>query len=243
MVMFQAKDLQLAYILVFIICVFIGTNLPRLLVNLYELLTVDYTLKCGIHYLPPTWFICSSDLTHLLMVINGICNFLIYYWLTPSFKSVLYKTILTKERRGRVGSNNNQTNNINNNEVTDNPCTNRLRSLASTNSVDPTRRGTAAIILNEPTSPVPQPAKERVLKVGRVVASATLKVSESMSTLSTASVQKLSRSKSEHGIEGKIHFQLVVTSSASQIVNKPGGEISHKDEQFISDCSSPIATQ
>ena len=205
MVMFQAKDLRLAYILVFIICVFIGTNLPRLLVNLYELFTVDYTLKCGIYYLPPAWFICSSNLTHLLMVINSICNFLIYCWLNPSFKSVLYKTILTREGHGQVGSSNNQTNNIHNNEVTDNPCTNRLRStsLAITYSVDPSRRGAAVIIYNEQTTPIPQPAKGGVLKVERVVASAALKVSKSMSSLSTASVQKLSQSKSEHGIEGK----------------------------------------
>ena len=224
---FQAKDLQLAYILVFIICVFMGTNLPRLLVNLYELFTVDSILNCGLHYLPPVWFICSSDLTHLLMVINGICNFLIYCWLNPNFKAVLYKTMLARhERSFNLNNNNNNSNNINNNEAENTNQTNRVRlaSLASSNSVNPSRRGTAVIIHNEinpvptPTLLTPTPAVPARKQTAGVVA--TLRVSESMSTLSTSSVQKLARSKSDHSIGKMIQFKLVVTHTTGNQVHQ-----------------------
>lgn len=76
-------------------------------------------VRCGLRFLPPVWFICSSDLTHLLMVINSICNFLIYCWLNPNFKTQVYKII---SRNGRNRSQINKEDlenmdNVNDNEV------------------------------------------------------------------------------------------------------------------------------
>ena len=43
----QAKDLQLGMILVCVVCMFFVTNVPRVLLNLYELFHVDYSIECG----------------------------------------------------------------------------------------------------------------------------------------------------------------------------------------------------
>ena len=45
--MFQAKDLQLGMILVCVVCMFFITNVPRVLLNLYELFHVDKLIECG----------------------------------------------------------------------------------------------------------------------------------------------------------------------------------------------------
>jgi hypothetical protein len=50
---FKAKDLQLALLLIFIVCMFFVTNLPRLLLNLYELFNVDDMISCGVQFYPP----------------------------------------------------------------------------------------------------------------------------------------------------------------------------------------------
>ena len=43
----QAKDLQLGMILVCVVCMFFITNVPRVLLNLYELFHVDKLIECG----------------------------------------------------------------------------------------------------------------------------------------------------------------------------------------------------
>ena len=43
----QAKDLQLGMILVCVVCMFFVTNVPRVLLNLYELFHVDRSIECG----------------------------------------------------------------------------------------------------------------------------------------------------------------------------------------------------
>jgi hypothetical protein len=45
--------LQLALLLIFIVCMFFVTNLPRLLLNLYELFNVDDMISCGVQFYPP----------------------------------------------------------------------------------------------------------------------------------------------------------------------------------------------
>ena len=45
--LFQAKDLQLGMILVCVVCMFFITNVPRVLLNLYELFHVDKLIECG----------------------------------------------------------------------------------------------------------------------------------------------------------------------------------------------------
>ena len=56
---------------------FFVTNLPRLLLNLYELYNVNKMIKCGDLFVPPTWFICSTSINHLLLILNFIMNFVV----------------------------------------------------------------------------------------------------------------------------------------------------------------------
>lgn len=85
----QAKDLQLALILVCVVCMFFVTNLPRLLLNLYELFNVDDMISCEDDFIPPTWFICSTSVNHLLLVLNCIMNFVVYCCFNDGFKKLI----------------------------------------------------------------------------------------------------------------------------------------------------------
>ncbi|TRY73987.1 hypothetical protein TCAL_05466 [Tigriopus californicus] len=89
----QAKDLQLAMILVCIVCMFFVTNLPRLLLNLYELFNVDLLIKCGDNFWPPVWFMCMTSVNHLLLVLNCIMNFVVYCFFNDGFKRVILKMV------------------------------------------------------------------------------------------------------------------------------------------------------
>jgi hypothetical protein len=88
---FQAKDLQLAMLLVFIVCMFCINNLPRLLLNLYELFHVDAIITCGKMFYPPVWFLCAASFNHLLLVLNCISNFFAYCFFNAAFRRVVVR--------------------------------------------------------------------------------------------------------------------------------------------------------
>ena len=89
----QAKDLQLALILVCVVCMFFVTNLPRLLLNLYELFNVDQVISCGDAFLPPVWHMCMTSVNHLLLVLNTIANFVVYCVFNEGFKKVIVRLL------------------------------------------------------------------------------------------------------------------------------------------------------
>ena len=93
--------MKLAYIFVFIITVFLACHFPRCLINLYEMFTMENAIHCGQMYFPPLWFLCITDLTHVLMAINSIANFLIYCWFNPNFKTNL-KTLVQRTGRSQA---------------------------------------------------------------------------------------------------------------------------------------------
>ena len=77
----QAKDMRLALVFVFIIVVFLACHFPRCLINLYEMFNVEKAIRCDDLYLPPLWFLCVTDVAHVLTALNGIAYFFIYCWL------------------------------------------------------------------------------------------------------------------------------------------------------------------
>ena len=87
----QAKDLQLGIILILVCVMFFVSNLPRLLLNLYELFNIDEIIECGENFFPPTWFICSTSVNHLLLVLNCIMNFVVYCCFNEKFKVILFQ--------------------------------------------------------------------------------------------------------------------------------------------------------
>ena len=82
----QAKDMRLALVFVFIIVVFLACHFPRCLINLYEMFNVEEAIRCDDLYLPPLWFLCVTDVAHVLMALNGIANFFIYCWLNADYR-------------------------------------------------------------------------------------------------------------------------------------------------------------
>ena len=70
---------------------FFVSHLPRLLLNLYELYKVDEIIECGDNFFPPTWFICSTSVNHLLLVLNCIMNFVVYCCFNEKFKVILFQ--------------------------------------------------------------------------------------------------------------------------------------------------------
>ena len=42
-------------------------------------------------FFPPTWFICSTTVNHLLLVLNCIMNFIVYCCFNKKFKHVLFQ--------------------------------------------------------------------------------------------------------------------------------------------------------
>ncbi len=70
---------------------FFVTNLPRLLLNLYELFNVNDMIECGDLFFPPAWFICSTSVNHLLLILNSIMNFVVYASFNESFQNVIFR--------------------------------------------------------------------------------------------------------------------------------------------------------
>ena len=85
----QAKELQLARILILVAGMFFVTNLPRLLLNLYELFYINELMICKSNFVPSAWSICSTSVNHLLIVINCLMNFIIYCCYNKSFQNIL----------------------------------------------------------------------------------------------------------------------------------------------------------
>lgn len=90
-------------LLVCVVCMFFVTNLPRLLLNLYELFQVDLMIGCGDDFWPPIWSMCMTSVNHLLLVLNCIMNFFVYCFFNEGFKRVILK-MMGRKVESRPGS-------------------------------------------------------------------------------------------------------------------------------------------
>jgi hypothetical protein len=88
-------ELNQAMVLVAMILVFFACNLPRLLLNLLELLLInrEEAGRCQGPLFLPAWFQCLTSCSHLLLVTNASTNFFIYWLISTSFKSELYASV------------------------------------------------------------------------------------------------------------------------------------------------------
>jgi len=88
-------ELNQAMVLVAMILVFFTCNLPRLLLNLLELLLLngEEAGRCQGPLFLPAWFQCLTSCSHLLLVTNASTNFFIYWLISTSFKSELYASV------------------------------------------------------------------------------------------------------------------------------------------------------
>jgi hypothetical protein len=98
-------ELNLAVVLVAIVVVFLVCNLPRLLLNLLELVLLHMqkeeeeegmgSRSCQGIILLPAWFQCLTAFSHLMLMTNASVNFLIYWSMSACFKTVLRTSLKT----------------------------------------------------------------------------------------------------------------------------------------------------
>lgn len=84
----RKKEDNLAVIFMGFIMVFLICHLPRLLLNIHELVTIQHAMECqgrGFHAFP-LWSHIMISLSHLLLVINSATNILIYCCLSSKFR-------------------------------------------------------------------------------------------------------------------------------------------------------------
>jgi hypothetical protein len=99
-------ELNLAVVLVAIVLVFLTCNLPRLLLNLLELVLLHMETaagggsgdgsgtRCqGGGIILPAWFQCFTALSHLMLMTNASTNFLIYWSMSACFKSAIHSSL------------------------------------------------------------------------------------------------------------------------------------------------------
>lgn len=86
----------MGFILVFLVC-----NLPRLLLNIHELITIRHAMKCqdAGHRAFPLWSLIMISISHFLLVVNSSTNILIYCSMSSKFRDeckTVYKQLCAK---------------------------------------------------------------------------------------------------------------------------------------------------
>merc|ERR1712142_407346 len=84
----QKRDHNIAMILVGIVIVFTVCNIPRMVINVFEVFQL--ALYGDIHNWPE-WCIILSIFSNLLLVLNSSVNIMIYGWKDKKFREILLK--------------------------------------------------------------------------------------------------------------------------------------------------------
>ncbi|XP_023335988.1 G-protein coupled receptor daf-37 [Eurytemora carolleeae] len=87
------SELNLAIVLVCVVVVFLICHIPRILLNMFDVLHINDILRCEGKYESPAWFKCMAGFNHLLLILNSSCNFIIYCSLNQNVKEYLVKVI------------------------------------------------------------------------------------------------------------------------------------------------------
>ena len=97
----RAED-KLAIIFLVIILGFILCHLPRVGIDVHEILTLSHSNRCSAAQLPsfPAWTFIAVYVSHFSLVINATMNMYIYCFMSPPFRVELLG-ILNKLRGNR----------------------------------------------------------------------------------------------------------------------------------------------
>ena len=82
---------HLAYVFLVIVIAFFICHLPRIILSIHEMWTVNITIKCAQrgHWSFPIWALIMSQFSHFLLVINSSINCLIYCLLSSRFRKIV----------------------------------------------------------------------------------------------------------------------------------------------------------
>lgn len=91
----QAKECNLAFILICTTVTFFLLHLPRVLASLYEALTIKTQLNCAKKHKDflPLWFLYILAALNTLLVVNASSNILIYIFVGQSFREKVKKIL------------------------------------------------------------------------------------------------------------------------------------------------------
>ena len=80
----------MGFIFVFLIC-----HMPRLLLNIHELIVMKGAMECEKHEKEPfsMWSLIMINVSHFLLVLNSGTNILIYCWMSTKFRNECSKII------------------------------------------------------------------------------------------------------------------------------------------------------
>ena len=82
---------HLAFVFLVIVIAFFICHLPRIILSIHEMWTVNITIKCAQrgHWSFPIWALIMSQFSHFLLVINSSINCLIYCMLSSRFRKIV----------------------------------------------------------------------------------------------------------------------------------------------------------
>ena len=82
---------HLAFVFLVIVIAFFICHLPRIILSIHEMWTVNITIKCAQrgHWSFPIWALIMSQFSHFLLVINSSINCLIYCLLSSRFRKIV----------------------------------------------------------------------------------------------------------------------------------------------------------
>ena len=88
----EAEENRQALVLFFIVILFLVCNLPRIILNCYEVFIITKVeLEC---FTLPAWVIVINLVNHVLMVTNSSINFFVYCFVNTTFRAQFLKRFL-----------------------------------------------------------------------------------------------------------------------------------------------------
>lgn len=101
----RRQEAGLAKLFIRILFAFLLCHLPRVIINLHEMIMIENVLKCYHHNLNPysVWMHAGVCFSHLLLVANSSINIIFYLWHNRVFKEHFVKMFSCKKTRLREG--------------------------------------------------------------------------------------------------------------------------------------------
>eukprot|EP00093_Oithona_nana_P001636 01636.XXX_5444_4188_1 [CDS] Oithona nana genome sequencing. len=100
----STKDFKMARVLLSIVLVFFVCHLPRVTLNIIEMMMASKVNKCGENFCPPMLLMCAVPFTHLMLVLNSSANIVIYCLLGDGFRAGLKQSLRKTGAQARCNS-------------------------------------------------------------------------------------------------------------------------------------------
>lgn len=92
----RAAEDKLAIIFLVIILGFVFCHMPRVAMDIHEILTLKHSNMCreaNMRFTVPAWTIVAVYVSHFCLAVNATCNMFIYCFMSPLFRQELWLLI------------------------------------------------------------------------------------------------------------------------------------------------------